>query len=123
MISQAVSLCPALQDAWRRFQAGDTSYQDLGRESSDPGWMLPLRLLSEVYTTHMATSGQLEMYESQKPLPLLELFDPKHPGEGLVSLLKHALFQVQPTLSTAILHEVQAMTTKSFSQALLAEWT
>lgn len=56
--------------------------------------MLPLRLLSEVYTTHLATSGQLEMYESQKPLPLLELYDARQPRQGLVSLLKHALFQV-----------------------------
>ena len=56
--------------------------------------MLPLRLLSEVYTTHMATSGQLEMYENQKPLPLLELYDARNPRQGLISLLKHALIQV-----------------------------
>ncbi|KAK9821279.1 hypothetical protein WJX74_008357 [Apatococcus lobatus] len=83
-----------LKDAWQRFQVGDPAYQELKRDSLDPGWMLPLRLLSEVYTTHMATSGQLEMYESQKPLPLLELYNPLKPRQGLVSLLKHALFQV-----------------------------
>ncbi len=63
----------------------------------DPGWMMPLVVLSKVYTTYLSTFGDDYMYQQQKPLPLSELYSPKR-NEGLISLLKFGLWQVNAPL-------------------------
>ena len=59
----------------------------------DPGWMLPLLILSEAYSTYLSTFGDDYMYEKQRPLPLSELHRPEG-NNGLISLLKYCLWQV-----------------------------
>ena len=66
----------------------------------DPGWMLPLLVLSEAYLTYLSTFGDDYMYEKQRPLPLSELHH--HEGDrGLISLLKYCLWQVSAPATDA----------------------
>ncbi|PSC67747.1 E3 ubiquitin-ligase UPL6 [Micractinium conductrix] len=61
-----------------------------GDAACDPGWMLPLTLFSLAYSTCIVTAGDDELYESQRPLPLSELYNPR--GGGVVLLLKGTLW-------------------------------
>ena len=61
----------------------------------DPGWLLPLLVLSEVFNACLATSDTEEFYARQQPLPLQELRGHKADGSGgLVALLRQAAWQV-----------------------------
>ena len=71
-------------------------------ECGDPGWMLPLLILSRAYSTFLSTFGDDYMYRLQRPLPLAELHQSSGggggaaaPERGLVSLLKMAMWQVR----------------------------
>ena len=87
-----------VQDNWA--SAGWCPPQD---DRRDPGWMLPLLVLSEAYSTYLSTFGDDYMYEKQRPLPLSELYRPEG-GKGLISLLKYCLWQVSvPATDTSSL--------------------
>ena len=78
-----------VQEAW-----GSGCWKAVHDDRHDPGWMMPLVVLSKVYTTYLSTFGDDYMYQQQKPLPLSELYLPKS-NEGLISLLKYGLWQVR----------------------------
>jgi len=67
-------------------QSWDSSYAELG----DPGWMLPLSVLCPVYTC--ALSGVSA--DDSLPLPPREVYDAAAPREGLLHLLKSALWHI-----------------------------
>ena len=77
-----------LQDS---FRAGQQAWVPSGDASNDPGWMLPLSVLSAVYSTYLSTAGEDEGSFLKRPLELRELQDPRG---GLLDLLKFALWQV-----------------------------
>ena len=79
----------ALQEAW-----GLGRWNPVHDDRHDPGWMMPLVVLSKVYSTYLSTFGDDYMYQQQKPLPLSELYSPRR-NEGLISLLKFGLWQVR----------------------------
>ena len=78
-----------VQEAWGFSGRWKPTHDD----RHDPGWMMPLVVLSKVYTTYLSTFGDDYMYHLQKPLPLSELYSPRR-NEGLISLLKYGLWQV-----------------------------
>ena len=81
-----------IQEAW-----ASGRWSPMHDDRHDPGWMMPLVILSKVYTTYLSTFGDDYMYQQQKPLPLSELYSPKS-NEGLISLLKFGLWQVRAPL-------------------------
>ena len=62
-------------------------------ESPNPGYMLPLLLLSHCFGLFLATSAESAFYEQQRPLEFSELY--KADDTGLLGLLKYALWQVR----------------------------
>ena len=60
----------------------------------DPGWMLPIVVLSRVYSSFLNTAPDAHIYRAGKPLPLDELHSTDRPDAGLLALLKFALWQV-----------------------------
>lgn len=91
----AVTAVPTVQGSWA--SAGWSLLQD---DRRDPGWMLPLLILSEAYSTYLSTFGDDYMYEKQRPLPLSELYHPEG-SKGLISLLKYCLWQVSAPATDA----------------------
>lgn len=72
-----------------------------GDDSSKPGYMLPLLLLSHCFGTFLATSAESAFYEQQRPLELAELYKPD--DTGLLGLLKFALWQARlPAAAVAV---------------------
>ena len=63
--------------------------------------MLPLCVFCRVYTTFISTSADTDMYKHQRPLPLIELYDPAAPRSGVLVLLKFALWHVLWTESAS----------------------
>ena len=84
-----------MQEAFRQGRWEVAGEQD---ESSDPGWMLPLVLVSHCFSTFLATSAEASFYDQQRPLPFSELY--REDGTGLLGLLKYALWQVCPPRTT-----------------------
>ena len=73
----------------------NSAWQPSNDSACDPGWMLPLVLMSRTYSTFLSTFGDDYMYRLQRPLPLQELYNgPQH--KGLLSLLKFAIWQARP---------------------------
>lgn len=58
----------------------------------DPGWMHPLCLFAESFSTSIIISGDRGLYQRQETLPLSELYDAAHPSLGVLSLLRAALW-------------------------------
>jgi hypothetical protein len=92
-------------DGYERFVAAVWSMQhvvtggsEMGEAADeatcDPGWMLPLTVLSRVYSIFITTASIDDMYLVQRPLPLKELYDADAERSGLLSLLKFALWHV-----------------------------
>lgn len=68
-------------------------WEESGDGASDPGWMLPLVILSRCFSTFLSTSAEAAFYEQQRPLRLAELVRPD--GKGLLGLLRDGLWQVR----------------------------
>lgn len=61
-------------------------------EAADPGWMLPLIITCQCFSTFLSTSAESSFYEQQRPLALSELHHDD--SSGFLGLLKYALWQV-----------------------------
>lgn len=76
------------------FEARGTGlWEQFGDDSCDPGWLLPLCLFSEVFSTSLMVSGDKGLYTRQEPLPLEELYSPERPV-GVLSTLRSTLWNV-----------------------------
>lgn len=53
--------------------------------------LAPLGLLCEIYSSYLCTTSQTEFCEEQRPLKIIEIYDPQNPGNGLITVLKSCL--------------------------------
>ena len=57
-------------------------------------YVVPLLVLSQVYSCFLVTAGVEEVCKRQEPLPLNELYDPANPTVGFIPMLREAMWQV-----------------------------
>jgi len=56
--------------------------------------LAPLTILCQTYSAFLSTAGEHELRQLQGPLTLRDLYDPRNPGGGLITVLKKCLWQV-----------------------------
>lgn len=88
----AEPLCGVAQPAYAL--GGEAWAPQAASPAADPGWMLPLTVFSQVYSTFINTAAESDMYQHQRPLPLQELWHDRAPKIGILALLKFALWHV-----------------------------
>jgi hypothetical protein len=64
------------------------------RQLQDPGLLLPLLVLSQAFSSFMATADLDSFYQQQQPLALAQLAPAGAPDQGLVPLLNTTLWRV-----------------------------